>query len=217
MRRIALFLAPISLLAACSFAQRQAYRLTFDVQNVPIQQELMEASLRMIDEYARQLKTTLGDRDVETGTGSAVITVSLGDGTQLPAMTAMLTKPFSLRFMTRVTGKGDVTVEGQGTFADTGFGGRDVFWAEAGEDQTTGKAAVRLLFTTEGRENFRKLIKNNRGKTIGLFVQDRLVSMLVADHLEEDVVIRGIPTVAVASAFADQVNVGLHVTFTPVP
>ncbi len=217
MRRIALFLAPVCLFAACSLGQRQTYRLTFDVQNVPIQQELMEASLRMIDEYARQLKTTLGEKDTEAGTGSALITISLGDGTQLPAMTEKLTKPFSLQFMTRVTGKGDVTVEGQGNFADTGLGAKDLFWAEAGEDNTTGKAAVRLLFTTEGRDKFLKLIKNNRGKTIGLFVQGRLVSMLVADQLQDDVVIRGIPTIAVASVFTDQVNTGLHITFTPVP
>ena len=215
MRRIALLLAPVIVCTACTLAQRQSYRLTFDLQNAPIQEELTAASLRLIDQQAQTLKTNLNDKSVETASGSVVISVSLADSKQMPAMTAFLTSPFSIRMMTKTTGKGDVTVEGQGNFTDTGFKQEDLFWAEAGEDQTTGKAAVRLLFTTEGRDRFQKIVLANRGKTIGLFVQDRLVSTLVADQLEDDVVIRGIPTIAVASAFTDRINTGLHVTFTP--
>lgn len=220
MRRTALFLAAVCLLAGCSLQKKATYALTFNVNNDSIREELIWSSLRLMERQADALKTHLTDKEVTpgSGTGAAFITIALQHSKRLPEMTAELTRPFSLRFMLEVPkGTGDFDTKDQGSFKDTGVGGQDVFWAESAKDNLTGKGAVRLLFSKEGYERMRTLIDKNRNKNIGLFVQDKIVSKMLADSLKQDVVIRNIPNGDIADAFADQVKVGLHVTFTLQP
>ncbi len=219
MRRVAFLLAPVVLLCACSLLQKRVtYHMTFNVESDPIREELIWSSLRLMEDTATRLKTTIADKEVQTGSGSASITITLPTTKTADAMTEQLTAPFTLRFMKEVkAGEGDIDVPERGSFKDTGIGEKDAFWAEAADAEVGGKGAVRLLFTKEGQERLKKMLKENHNHTIGLFVRDRLVSSLLADQLKGDVVIGGIPSPTMAHNFADLVNVGLHVTFVPEP
>lgn len=219
MRRIAFFLATVGFLSSCSMLQKRVtYDLTFNVKSDAVREELVWSSLRQIERAAEQWKITLTDKEVQTGSGGTSITVTLRNAKEVTALTEQLTEPFELRFMREVpAGQGGMAVEGHGNFEETGLGGQDLFWAEAADDTVEGKGSVRLLFTKEGYERLRTLISQNRAKTIGLFVQGKLVSKLMADQIKQDIVIRGIPSSDLARSFADLVNVGLHVTFAPAP
>lgn len=215
MRRVALFLAVSLILIGCS-RQRMTYRLDFNVSNDTIQEELIRSSLRIIEREAARLKTRLTDKEITTGSGTATIMVAMRDTTAMEEITARLTTPFTLRFMLEAPkGTGDVEMEEYGSFRDANIGEKALFWAEAAEDPSTGMGKVRLLFTPEGLKTMQTFIRNNRKKQIGLFVQGRLVSKLLADQVTDTIIIRDIPTGDMARSFADLVNVGLHVTFLP--
>ena len=217
MRRVASFLAIVALLRACTlFQKRVTYNLTFNVDNATIKEELIWSSLRLIERHADNLKTTVKDKEVRTESGATSISVTLARADAADALTMLLTKPFTMRFMVEApAGQGDVTVGSQGSFKDGGVGERDLFWAEAAKDTETEKGAVRLLFTPEGRARLKDFLHTHRSKTIGLFVQDRLVSKLIAKELQDEIIIRGIPSSELAFDFADEVNVGLHIMFSP--
>jgi preprotein translocase subunit SecD len=85
-------------------------------------------------------------------------------------------------------------------------------------DEKSQEVAVELLFTEEGRALLDKAFSKNKGKTVGIFVRNLLVSKLkiTSGEVSEHVVISGIPSAAVAQIFADDVNVGLHVAFRPI-
>lgn len=217
MRHATLFLATLALLlTGCSRQRHTTYHLRFNVEAAPIREELIISSLRLLESYAKRFETQLIDKQVTTGTGgTAAITIAVQDPKALLRITEELTKPFTLRFMVQAPdGEGDLFVEGYGSFRDTGIGERELFWAEAAEDDLTGKGAVRLRFTKEGASQLRTLVEENQGKTIGLFVRGLLISTLQTTQLKDDAVIRGIPSGERARSFADEVNVGLHVTFT---
>ena len=50
-------------------------------------------------------------------------------------------------------------------------------------------------------------------------MRDQLVSTLLVDtdEVKDKIVIQSIPNPELAEIFSDDVNVGIHVTFTPVP
>ncbi len=219
MRRTAFLLVMFGFLCACNLLQSSVtYNLTFDVENDAIEEELVWSSLRRVEDIAKQLEAPLLDKEVLTESGSNAIALKVENAATIEELTAQLSEPFTLQFMSAVpAGQGDVEVEGQGSFKDTGVGAKDVFWAESASDDASGQGAVRLLFTKEGFDRLSSMLKQHTNEEIGLFVQGKLVSKLKADQVKENVVIRGIPSPEMASHFADLVNVGLHVTFTPAP
>jgi preprotein translocase subunit SecD len=109
-------------------------------------------------------------------------------------------------------------VEGHGEFAATGITEEDMVWADAAEDEQK-KGVVRLTFTPQGSQKLAAVFKENKGKSIGIFVRDRLISKLTVqtDVIEDHIVIRDIPSSELARIFVDDLNVGLHVTFTKLP
>ena len=91
-------------------------------------------------------------------------------------------------------------------------------WVEAAEELDN-KGRITLSFSPEGRELMRTVFRQNVGRNIGLFVREKLVAKLQVDtaELKDDIIITGIPSPELARVFADDVNVGLHVIFTPLP
>jgi len=63
-----------------------------------------------------------------------------------------------------------------------------------------------------------QVFKENKGKSLGLFIRGALVSKLLVetDELKDDIVIRDITSHEIAEAFADDLTVGLHVRFLPI-
>lgn len=207
-------------LVACSSQSTTKYSLSFNVSDTQMQQSLTEASVRVIQRRVDHLGLTLVNGTVQSLSGSTTITVIVSEEMGLDMLTDELVQPFDMKVM-RTAKEGetaDITVEGHGGFKDAGIDQSDLLWVDSRADEE-GKGEVRLVFTEPGRAKLATLFKQVNGQDIGLFVRDKLVSKLHVgtDVVPQDVVIRGIPTAEVAQVFADDMNVGLHVTFTPVP
>ncbi len=76
---------------------------------------------------------------------------------------------------------------------------------------------MRIELSPQGAAILKSLGQTNEGDVIALLVRGALISKTVAKKDLEELIIRNIPTPAMGEIFADDVNVGVHVTFTPVP
>lgn len=218
MKRILLALSTLLLLTACRSTALE-YELAFDVQDQARQTVLAAASLRVIERRLANIGEEPLDIDIETKDGRVRLIVKLEEETVADILNDHLTEPFELLIMrqTKTEEDADIVVEGHGGFQETGLTEEHIKWLEASEDEG-GKGRVTISFTEAGRTLMAELFAENKGKYIGLFVRERLISKLLVDtdELKDDIIISDIPTVKLARVFADDVNVGLHVTFTPV-
>jgi hypothetical protein len=212
-------LAIVSLvLVGCSSSEVQ-YRVTLDVPPQTDQATLLRTTLSVIERRLDRLEESIKDQSITQGSGSVTLRLVLSKQESADILTEELTQPFKLRIMNQVPDtQGQLEVQGHGWFAETGITQADIVWAEAAEDSKK-KGVVRLIFTPAGREKLSALFRENKGNNIGIFVRDRLISKLTVhtDVLDENIVIREIPNAELARVFVDDLNVGLHVTFTPLP
>ena len=220
MKRLTLSLIALLVLAACSSQQTAKYQLHFDLTDKNTQQNLTLASMRVIERRLELMNETMIDKQIDTKNGQVTLGITLADKKAADALTKELIAPFNMRVM-RQTASGetvDLAVKGQGNFSLTGITEQDLQWVETHKD-ADGKGEVALLFTDEGKKKMLALFKKMVGKDIGIFVRNRLVSKLrvATDTFPDNIVISGIPSFDLAEVFADDMNVGLHVTFTPVP
>jgi preprotein translocase subunit SecD len=218
MKRLITLLALPLVLAGCG-STTVSYKLAFNTADKSAQEELTHASMRVIERRLERMETTIKDQKI-TGSGSdTTLTLSLSDPKAAEQLSAEVTQPFQLLIMKQVPdGQGQVTVQGHGDFSETGIDGKDIVWGEAAEDAQR-KGAVRLTFTPEGKTKLAALFKENTGKSIGIFVRGQLVSKLTvkSEEVDDNIVIRDIPNPDLARIFVDDLNVGLHVIFTPLP
>jgi preprotein translocase subunit SecD len=215
-----LLLSAILLLAGCT-SNAINYQLTFNLTDPAIQSDLTSRSLRVIDRRLERIGERVMKNSITKNEEGVLLTLELSDAVAIDTLSEELTAPFTLRIMRQAVGTEapDAVVTGHGGFMETGLTEAHLNWADAREDPATQKGEVRLTFTPEGRALLADVFKKNKGKYIGLFVRDKLVSKLLVetDELKETIIIRDIPSPDVASIFADDLNVGLHVTFTPLP
>jgi preprotein translocase subunit SecD len=101
----------------------------------------------------------------------------------------------------------------------TGLNGSMLTWVSPVTNPSNNEIGVELQFLPEGRDLLSTTFKGNKGKSIGIFVRDLLVSKMSinAEEAGDHIIIGGIPSSKVAQIFSEDVNVGLHVTFTPAP
>lgn len=220
-RITAFWLGSLFLLTACMGSKTASFSLTFDAL-VPadLHQELAQQSLRVIERRMERIGEELTDKSFTTSDTGINITISMTDGEAIEILTQELAEPFKMRVMSETTPEdAQITVEGHGGFKETGITEEDIYWVQSRVDDATGKGEVRLLFTDQGRAKMADLFAVMKGKSIGIFVRDRLVSKLSVqtDTLEEDILIRDIPDAELAQIFAEDINVGAHVIFTPIP
>lgn len=209
---------PLLLLAACS-ATTLRYQLTITLTDEAKQAELLQASRRVIERRLENYSEVAESISVKNTGDKPEIEVVVGSSDAAQFLTEDLTAPFKLRIMQGAT-PGDtdtLVVEGHGPFAETGVEEEHVTWFQAAADTNPEKGRVTISFSPEGRDLMSKVFKENKGKYIGLFVRDRLVSKLLVDtdEVKDDILITEIPSLEIAEIFADDVNTGLHVTFTP--
>ena len=208
------------LLVGCGSSALQ-FTLTMNVSNATQRTELMEASKRVVQRRLSSLGTSATDLTVAPGTdGTAVLSFSPKDNAAKEKITQELLAPFSLEIMLftgadKEKDKGDLYIEEQGWFTETGVNEKSILWAKASVDQW-GKGEVALEFTPEGHTQLGKIFSKNAGGQLGLFVRGRLMSKLLIEtkDLKENIVIAGIPSSEIAGIFADDVNTGAHVTFS---
>ena len=218
MRRLFPTLAVSLLLSACGDAS-VAYQLTFGVDDQDDQQALIEASLRVIERRLDRMEESILDKHVERdGSGSTLLSLTMTHQDAADTLTEELTRPFKLRIMAQTETGGDLFVDGIGSFRETGITEEDLLWVQSRQRPDSNRGEVRLIFTPDGQPRMEELYRSMYQKNLGLFVRDRLISLMQVEQKEltDDIVIRDIPDPAMAGIFADDVNVGLHVTFTPV-
>lgn len=218
MKRLFLCLALLPLLTACGNTSVR-YDVQLDTEDEERSGALLFASLRVIERRMANLGEEILDLDIKpVGEGNHIY-VEANEKAALDVLTELITASFDLHIMKESSEEeADQVVEGHGGFQKTGINHDHILWLKATEE-LGGKGRVTISFSEEGRDSMAKLFEENEGKSIGIFVRNQLVSKLLVDtnELKDDIVITDIPTVQLANVFADDVNVGLHVTFTPVP
>lgn len=206
----------LAILAGCGGPTTAEYRLTFDTQDAGEVEMLTDATIRVMQRRLDRLGAELYGKHTVQDQDGATLELTISDAGAAGALAEEMAAPFDLEIMVETTGSGDVMVEGFGSFAKTGVTGDDIQMVlSAGNDQ--GGASVQIRLTEGGLEEMRALFAQNVGKTLGLFVRGKLVSALTVGSADvpNPLVIDGIPDPELAMIFADDVNVGLHVTVTP--
>lgn len=221
MKPLHLLFAASLLLTACNTTGSVTYELTKNVTDPADASELVRQSLRVIERRLDAMGEEITDKSTVSAGEKTTVTIQSEHQEALDSLTNQLQEPFDLEFMaqTREGETPDLQVEGHGGFKKQGITGADILWVESRQQSGSDKGEVRILFTPEGKEKMAKLFVENKGRFIGLMVRGVLVSKLQVetDEMKDDIVIRDIPSYDLAQIFADDVNVGLHVTFTPVP
>lgn len=197
----------------------QTYGLAIDRPNPQEADALANAAMRVVERRLDAMGVVNAGKAF-SGSGNTAITVTVPDQDGADELTRQLTAPFDMAVM-KQTASGataDVTVEKFGGFSKTDIVTGDFVGVEVGQD-TQKVTRARILMTDAGRQKLAALFKAEAGKNIGIFVRGKLISQLAAkaDAPTDDIQINGIPNLLIAEAFADDVNVGLHVTFTPRP
>ncbi|ALM10183.1 MAG TPA: hypothetical protein DEB30_04340 [Candidatus Peribacter riflensis] len=217
MRRFLPYVFLLLTLTGCGASTVQLKALV-TAEDPTLRSQWLEAGKRVIE---RRLSRW------ENGPDPQVTVEELSDGSVLfsfrtqntearETMTQELLTPFSLRVMLASTDDtGDLFVEEQGWFNDTGLTQAHILWTESAADQD-GKGVVRLVFSEEGRALLRDVFQKNPAGILGLFVRDKLMSKMQIESSEpkEEITITGIPVPDLAAIFADDVNVGTHITFS---
>jgi len=191
--------------------------LTYDTNDAEKQSELLQAATRVIGRRLSRWEGVMPEQiTAKQESGSTLLTFDVNDTEARTTLMEEMLKPFSLTVMTLSTEeKGDLYVEEQGWFNETGITQQHIGWVEAGTDQK-GKGSVRLNFTQDGLKLLNTILQANPKAVVGLFVRGRLMSKMQMEgvDLRQDILIQNIPTFELASIFADDVNVGTHVIFS---
>ena len=211
---------PLLALALCACGSISiTYDIDVQIEDDTVRSKVLFSSLRVIERRLASMGEEASDLDLKRATDQMQIYVEVSNQAVLDALTENLTSPFDLSFQ-RQAGEeevADIVVEGQGGFIRTGVNQNHVSWMEPSEEPG-GTGRITIIFTDEGRAMMADIFNENVGSNLGLFVRDQLVSVLYVDTPDvlDDIIISEIPSAELAQVFADDVNVGLHVTFTPV-
>jgi hypothetical protein len=219
MKKVSTLLALALALSAC--VPTSAFHLKFDTTEPTIQKELLSASLRVISRHLQAMNATLKDQNVERSSDGATITITMDNKVALAKLGERLLEPFSLALMKQVEENdpaATIKLAGHGAFAETGIDQTSLAWVYSmKDDQHPEKGKIQLVFTEQGQATLKKVFKATKGKMIGIFVRGILVSKVVSPgDAKEKIIIDNIPSQDLADAFADSINVGMHVTFTGV-
>ncbi len=212
-------LVSLSLAACGSSTTTVAYTLAFNLPDPASQQDLGLAAMRVIERRLDHMGEALIDKEVRNTNGEMALLITVSDPAVATLLTDELQTPLNFQIMEEVpVEEADIVITGQGGFKATGVDSASLYAAIAQEDDD-GKGVITLQFSPEGREKLSAVFRKNKGKNIGLFIRGKLTSKLLVETntLKDDIVIRDLPSPEIARIFADDLNVGLHITFTPAP
>ncbi len=222
MKRLLTATALTLLLSACG-SQTARFSVVMDTTDPVRKDNLTAAIQRVVEGRMIAKKKTVTKQEIKEVGNDTVLTVGVSDKEAVQLLTEGLMAPFSMSVMKQVEeGQGDIISEKYGEFKEIGIVTEHFDWVTAGTFTVNGQAkgAVGITFTTEGEVLLKDMFKKNRGAVIGIFVRGQLMSKKLIEAKDADltsIAIDGIPSTDLAAAFADDVNVGLHVIFTPLP
>lgn len=215
MLRLMPLLGLLLLLTACG-PKTITFTLTTDLTDAEERTAVFHAAQRVVFRRTGRLTETPEQPSLTAQEDGTVLLTATLPTQEADILAQEVLESFSLNIMLQsMDDTGDLYVEEQGWFTKTDITEKDILWTQS-FTETDGKGVVVLLLTDEGRTRFDALIRQNIGRTIGLFVRGKLMSkMQIARTMENDkIAISGIPSPDIAGIFADDVNVGLHVTFS---
>lgn len=223
MKRAFVFSALALVLVGCGSPTTLSYNITFDTQDKSRMNDLTQSSQRVMERrLARLGGELLGFHvDYTESENRTVIDVEVEPKEAADQLNAEMTEPFVLevRVGEETEQEGDILVEGMGPFRATGVTGSDIDWVLSGDDEAAEnalpKGAITIGFTDEGVKKMQELFQKDSGKPMGIFVRGRLAAKinLSNERITRTITIRGVPSREIADVFADDINVGLHMTF----
>lgn len=221
MKRLFLSIIGAALLAGCAAESAvQTYELSIDTSVRGLQNDLTLRSMNVIERRITRLGGTIIDQKIDQTGDNTAITIETESIDTITALTEELTEPFNVEILieTENEEEADVLVEGHGGFVRTGIENDDLTWAEAA-DSGDGNAAIRIELSEAGAQKLQELFADNVGNDIGIFVRGRLISKLniQSPEVSNFIQIRNVPSLDMANIFVDDLNVGLHVEFLPLP
>jgi hypothetical protein len=216
---LSVFALSAAFLVGCGGPATVEYRLTFDTQDAGLTKEFTDATIRVMQRRMDRLGVDMTKQDIAKDADGVTVTIGMSNGDTADALTKEMTAPFDLNIMTMAEAEtgADLVVEGLGGFNATDITHEDINMVASGSNDATGAGYVLLHFTDAGLAKMRAVFAANVGNSIGLFVRGRLVSSLEVKSAElpSPLVIDGVPNPELAAIFADDVNVGTHVTVSP--
>ncbi len=216
MKRFSSLLCLTLILAACGGVSA-SYDVTFQRVTADQATELGKAIERMVESRAVAMEKKMLSKKFTGDEKGGTLTIRISDEEGAHTLTELITRPFSFQLMTQAElGKGKIKTEKHGEYNPSGLNETHVDWVKAQPPQN-GYAKVTIDFTPEGKTLLQKIFAENQGKLIGVFVRESLMSVKLvnADDLTRDsIIIDNVPSAQIASAFADDVNVSVHATFT---
>lgn len=207
------------LLSACTAGTELTYLLQFDTEDAARQTMLTAAAVNVVKRRTVRLEEDLPEVGISEKEEGTALTVEVASESA-DVLHEELIAPFVVDFMVQAE-EGetfDATVEGHGNFRKTELAGEHIDVVAPRQDETDAtKGRLVLAFTQTGSQVMQTVFTENKGKYIGLFVRGQLAAKIMVEETvpQEAIIISGLPSVELAEVFADDVNVGLHVTFIP--
>lgn len=198
-----------------------SYNVIFTTDNPDRMTDLSLATRHIVERRLARLDGALFDYDVDYDeeTAETIISVEVDSEESAMALNEEMTAPFTFEVRTLIEGEpedGDIPVERVGYFRASGIDKTDIDWV-VGEttEPPLNQGRVLIGFTDEGVEKAKALFADNTDNTIGMFVRDRLAAAIQGspDEFERVLAITGLPSGEIAKVFADDMNVGIHMTF----
>jgi hypothetical protein len=213
----------LSLLFSACGSNGVTFNLQVDIVPGMDRQELLAASVRMMERRVQAVEqqegwqNTLEDIDVTNAGDGAVMTVTLNESGVGPLLVEDVTRPFSFEFMVQVPQEeADVVVAETQGYKRTGL---ETSHVQMLRSQAAGDAAEVLVeFTAEGKTKKGEIFREHIGETMGLFVRGLPIYQFVVEQgdVSGDAFVIKVPQAGLAAVFTDDVNTGLHITFTSV-
>ncbi len=215
-------------LAACSGEQKIVQKLTIRASDSAKVLSLVQATERVMNRRLAAINVKNAHASVvPTGTNTATLTLTLPTAETASRTKEILAEPFTFDLRieepkakdtkndTNASLPTEASVQA-GDWTETTLTGSSIVWVQAVGNKATGVVSIELQFTEEGKKALADVFTQNVGKNLGVFVRDLLVSKMsiTTEKVEDHVIISGIPSAAIAEVFADDVNVGLFVSFT---
>lgn len=203
-------------LTGCGGTKTLTYSVTSNIADQSASTQLYEAAERVMTRRLAGADVKEAQVKVVPNGSGATMTINVPNAAGVETAQRILSEPFT--FDIRKEGpRKEGMADGETNWIPTGVDGTMVLWINPIQNPTTKEIGVDLHFSEEGRKGLEAAFQGNKGKEVGIFVRDLLVSkMTIAkEEVSEHIIISGIPNDRVAQIFSDDVNVGLHVTFTP--
>ncbi len=217
MKRALLSIGVLLIFSACGSSATVIREMTITSTDTSKTAELLKGAERVIVRRlaAASITKNVSASAVPNAEQSATLTVTVPDGAAAEKVHSILDEPFTFDIRTEEPAN-DPSDPTKTEWKLSGIEGQDLQWVRV-VHASDGSIGIELLFSETGRTKLATVLTDNVGKSIGIFVRDLLVSSLTIKKggISDHIVIDGVPSDMVAQIFADDVNVGLHVTFAP--